>query len=232
MIRGVIAALTLLLLAQASPPVSDQLNRRGDRDVGAYHLERQDTGGYLWHGPHLTAFIAEDGRVRFVDERPIPGPAVTPVLAAAQAHKDLGRGRNPGRSLLRLITNPTLALSDEDLRREHHHGPKMAFIDGTAEFRAGLRAAFDRQARGGAVAGLRQRVRAIAADQARPLAERHHLIFELWQECEESPGGADARAAIEDEVRRQLPAGTPRAFSAAELAALSAGQTRPFAPYR
>jgi hypothetical protein len=228
--RNVFAALTLLVLAQTAP-VSDELNRRGDRDVGGYHLERRDDGGYTWHGPHLTATIAADGRVHFFDERPTPGQAVNPVIAAAGAYKGATRGRNPVRGLLGAITHPTLTLSDEDLRHDTRHGPKMAFLDATAVFRADLRAAFDRKARGGALEGLRQRVRAVAAD-SRPLPERHRLIFELWQECEDSPSGALARAAIEDEVRRQLPAGTPRAFTAAELTQLNAGQKPPFAPYR
>ena len=80
--------------------------------------------------------------------------------------------------------------------------------------------------------GLRQRVRTIAADERRPLAERHRLIFELWQECEDSADGARARAAIEDETRRQLPAGGPRGFGAGELGQLNAGQVPAFEPYR
>jgi hypothetical protein len=228
----VIAALTLLLLAQAATPVADELNGRGDREVGGYHLERQGDGGYVWHGPHLTAQIAADGRVHFFDERPTPGQAAVPVAAAAQAYKAATRGRSAGRNLLQALTHPTLSLSDEDLRHDSHHGPKMAFIDATAAFRADLRAAFDHKARGRALDDLRQRVRTTAADPARPLAERHQLIFELWQECEESPAGALARAAIVDEVRRQLPAGTPRGFTAAELARLNAGQKPPFTPYR
>jgi hypothetical protein len=227
----VFAALTLLVLAQAAAPVSDELNKRGDREVGGYHLERQDGGGYLWHGPHLTATIAEDGRVHFFDERPTPGQAATPVIGAAQAYKAATRGRSAGRNLLQLLTHPTLSLSDEDLRHDTHHGPKMAFIDATAAFRADLRAAFDHKARGRALEGLRQRVRT-AADPARPLPDRHQLIFELWQECEDSPAGAQARATIEDEVRRQLPAGTPAAFTASELARLNAGQKPTFDPYR
>jgi hypothetical protein len=228
----VIAGVALLVLvAQGAAvagdaAVSDELNRRGDRTVGKYRLERTDQGGYVWHGPHLTASIAPDGRVRFADERPTPGQAVAPVLGAARAYQT----QRP-QSLLRILTNPTLVVSDEDLRHDTHHGPKMEFIETTAAFRADLRAAFDHRAQGAAIAALRQRVRAIATDPSRPLAERHHLVFELWQECEDSPGGAQARAAIEDEARLQLPAGTPRAFTTAELARLNAGEPRPFGPY-
>jgi hypothetical protein len=213
-------------------------------DLGGYHLQRRDQGGYVWRGPQMTAFVGEDGRVSFVEEKGLPGQVVAPVGALAQAHKAMASPAGPrrsgggkaARSLLdsatRMVTNPTMALSDEDLRHDHHHAAKMAFLEATAEFRAELRAAFDRKARGGAVWGLRQRVRTTAADESRPLAERHRLIFELWQECEDSPDGARARAAIEDETRRQLPPGGPRAFSAGELGQLNAGQVPAFAPYK
>jgi hypothetical protein len=235
----VIALLTMVVVAQAAAPAADKPIQRGDLTVGNYRLQQRDGGGYVWHGPRLTAFIAQDGRVSFVDERGAPGQAVAPVAAAAHAYKRAtpgGGARSGGRSLLdsaiHMVTNPTLVVSDEDLRHDHHHNAKMDFLDATAALRTDMRAASGRKARGGALAALRQRVRAIAADEARPLPERHQLVFELWQECEDSAGGAQARAAIEDETRRQLPAGSPRAFTAAELAGLNAGQRPPFAPYR
>jgi hypothetical protein len=244
----VIALVTAVLLGQtADRPAGEKPIPGGDVDLGGYHLQRRDKekGGYVWRGPHMSAFVAEDGRVSFVEEKGLPGQVVAPVAALAQAHKAMasvagqrgsGGGKAAARSLLdsatRMVTNPTMALSDEDLRHDHHHAAKMAFLEATAEFRADLRAAFDRKARGGAVWGLRQRVRTIAGDESRPLAERHRLIFELWQECEDSADGARARAAIEDETRRQLAAGGPRAFSAGELGQLNAGQVPAFEPYK
>jgi hypothetical protein len=131
-----------------------------------------------------------------------------------------------------MVTHPTLVVSDEELRHDSHHAAKMSFLEGTAMFREGLRAAWERKTASAALGRLRTMVRTIAADESRPLAERHQLVFSLWDECDDSAGGVAARATIEEEAGRQFPSGETRGFTAAELARLNAGHRTPFSPYR
>jgi hypothetical protein len=66
-----------------------------------------------------------------------------------------------------------------------------------------------------------------------PAARRRQTLFQLWLECEDSPGGAQARQAVEAAIRQHLPAGRPEAYGAEELGRLNrslpAGQR--FEPY-
>jgi hypothetical protein len=69
-------------------------------------------------------------------------------------------------------------------------------------------------------------------------AKRRLAAFSLWDECDEGPGprgeaGQRARAAIIGWIRTRAPAGSPNAFTAAELDRLQARRTskQPFAPY-
>lgn len=92
-------------------------------------------------------------------------------------------------------------------------------------------------------------------DQGRTQAERRRALFQRWDECEEGlpvslPGfgtastselddlrrtaGAQARETIERFIRRQLPAGSPQAYTADELRSLNASRRSQgrFEPYR
>jgi hypothetical protein len=81
---------------------------------------------------------------------------------------------------------------------------------------------------------------ALWARNALPPARRRALIFQLWDECaERGPGEVVAtsravRATIETFVRKRLPAGSPDAFTAAELERLNArrSSSAAFSPYR
>src|SRR5207247_10009762 len=186
-------------------------------------------------GDGFTASVASDGSVRFENDTKLPSEATVPVVAVAQAVKGMNPAPRPGgtaphnkdygsppgrssgglvgalgRAATKLVTNPTLVVSDEELRHDSHHAAKMSFLEGTAKFREGLRIAWERKTAGGALGQLRRTVRSIAADESKPIGERHQLVFALWDECDDSPAGAAAQATIEEEAGRQFPQGQPR----------------------
>jgi hypothetical protein len=219
--------------------------------VGGRQLEPDGAGGYRWPGTGFTAFIAPDGAVRFEDHRPLPSQVTVPVRAVAQAIKEstgrpdprgpLGDGGGSGgllgalgRNALRMVTNPTLVVNDEELRHDSHHAAKMTFIEGTATLRQRMREAYDRKQAGTVDGQARRRIQSIAADASLSLSQRHQLVFDLWDECDEAQAaGAAIRASIENEAARQFPAGDRRAFTAAELKRLNRGhEQQPFDPYR
>jgi hypothetical protein len=253
----VIVCFAVASVAQAAAPMRPAPTERQDdvQLVGRYRLKPNGAGGYRWQGAGFTASIAADGSVRFESDAKLPSEVTVPVLAAAQAVKGLRPPPRPGgarpgaiaagarrsdgplgsvdQAVTNMVSNPTMVVSDEELRHDSHHAAKMSFLEETAKFRAGLRSAWDRKAASGALGQLRRTLRSIAADTSKPLADRHRLVFALWDECEDSPDGAAARAAIEEEAGRQFPQGTAQAFTVKELADLNAGQKRaPFSPYR
>jgi hypothetical protein len=69
-------------------------------------------------------------------------------------------------------------------------------------------------------------------------AARRRALFTLWDECTEGEGAAGeagqrARLIVIGWIRARLPAGSPEAFTAEEIAALAAHRSskQPFAPY-
>ncbi|HEX7599030.1 MAG TPA: hypothetical protein VF518_12505, partial [Polyangia bacterium] len=64
-----------------------------------------------------------------------------------------------------------------------------------------------------------------------PPAERRRLLHELWREYAEMPGTAPSCATILGFIRRRLPAGSPNAYTAAELAHLRPDAGPRFDPY-
>jgi hypothetical protein len=243
--QGAPAANRSVLTPPASPPSGADI-------VGGRRLEPDGAGGYRWPGTGFTAFITPDGAVRFEDHRPLPSQVTVPVRAVAQAIKEStgrpdprgGLGSNGGgaggilgalgRNALRMVTNPTLVVNDEELRHDSHHAAKMTFIEGTATLRQKMREAHDRKQAGAAEREARRAVQAIAADVSLSLSQRHQLIFDLWEECDETQAaGAATRTSIENEAGRQFPAGDRRGFTAAELQRLNAsGRQQRFDPYR
>lgn len=64
-------------------------------------------------------------------------------------------------------------------------------------------------------------------------AARKTALFELWDDCADDAAGARARAMVTGWIRAKLPAGSPDAYTTAELATLGARTTsqRAFEPY-
>lgn len=253
---GILVLAAVLAQARVDAPARATRTPRapGEVEVAGYRLVPEAAGGYVWKGTGFRGHVARDGAVRFEDDFKLPGPAMAPLVAVAEAvtpmtpprtasgapgllmgePADRGGGVSGflGRAATNLLTRPKLTVSDEDLRRETHHAAKMDFLTATAKFRADLRAAADRSAAGGALAELRRRVASIARDLSRPAAERRRLIFELWDECDDSPNGQTARAAIAQEAAHHFPANTRDAFTAAELARFHPAGFAPYSPVR
>jgi hypothetical protein len=81
------------------------------------------------------------------------------------------------------------------------------------------------------------------SDDSRDHATKRRIIFQLWDECEELDGESDvrelakagerSRSHIIRFIRKNLPAGSPRAFTTDELDRLNASREsrQLFAPY-
>jgi hypothetical protein len=123
------------------------------------------------------------------------------------------------------------------LMRAFHAGDpyaarKQALLDATFAERVARGGAFraEQQARS---AELMERNLERLWTTTRDPAARRRALFELWDECADDAAGARARAMVIGWIRAHLPAGSPDAYSPAELDALSARRTsrQPFAPY-
>jgi hypothetical protein len=73
---------------------------------------------------------------------------------------------------------------------------------------------------------------AIWSDRAQPTHDRRKTLRELWKEVAEMPDNASALATIIAFIRRQLPVGSPDAFTNEELEAFRAEGGPVFDPYR
>lgn len=119
-----------------------------------------------------------------------------------------------------------------------HAAEKLRMLDATRDerARAGLRYHKDQLANAAAIVG--RNLAHVFATIADPAAQRRAL-FALWDECDEGGGDdaheatAVARELIVGAIRERFPAGSPQAFTAAELAELEAHRTSRahFAPY-
>lgn len=65
-----------------------------------------------------------------------------------------------------------------------------------------------------------------------PPAERRRLLHQLWLEYAEMPGNESSSATIISFIRRRLPASSPEAYTADELARLRPNAGPRFDPYR
>jgi hypothetical protein len=219
--------------AQADVPAQPRPARSDGDEVllGRYRLKPKKAGGYRSDTDQFIAHVAPDGAVSFEERPRLPGPAVLPALIIGELMEGHSgtTPRDPIDAAKRQVLRPNLILSEDDLRNDPRHGPKMDFLHVTAHFREGLQRGNDRSG----LRFLRKRVDQVASDRRLPAAQRRQQLFALWDECEDPPRGTPARAVIEDAARRHFPAGTPDGYSAAELAALNkqAGPGRRFDPY-
>jgi hypothetical protein len=128
-----------------------------------------------------------------------------------------------------------------DVSGDAAHGPaqdpdlykKQVFLERTRDRRAGMASGERAHLSDEAVYALSQRLAAVWDDARRSPAERRRILFRLWDECEEAGAGAAARATILGFIRRRIPAGSPDAYTPADIDELNRGRTSaaPFAPY-
>lgn len=193
------------------------------------HVFRDPTGRF-------TATVGADGRVKFRD-MPV-AVRRDPITGAPQGIAMAG------------LAEGLRAASGQELYNED----KKRLLEQTFELRLQLAVSFAQDKIDRRLKSLYRELLEDWNDTSRSEAERREHLFERWDECEEGlpvtmPGfadaqsselddlrrsaGAQARETIERFVRRQLPAGSPQAYTDEELRRLNAARRSRarFAPY-
>jgi hypothetical protein len=210
--------------------------RRRARPVRSLELRPRAGGGHEIREPALkSARIAADGHLTLNDhpllDVGVDGPCPSCVkedLRGWYADPRSGRTVDLGRLLPRLRLK--LNLSDGLMRRagqDPYAANKRRIFDETHELRAGMAAVAREHATRNSLRHLEERLAALWNDSRRPAPTRRRLLFELWDECDETPAGRHARATIEAFIRRR-----GIRYSADELAELDRRRTsrQRFAP--
>lgn len=114
---------------------------------------------------------------------------------------------------------------------------KLKLLDTTFEERAAMGAQHKAEDRARSAELMQRNLVALWRTTTDPV-ERRAALFTLWDECGEGEGpdgdaGQRARGMVIGWIRAKLPAGSPDAFTPAEIAALQAHRTsrQPFVPY-
>ncbi len=230
----------------------------GSESRGGLGLTRRRDGSmmYVDPGKRFTAAVNRDGTVRFGDRwgRDQHGARMRGSGAALRSFGPSGIG-----GIGMAVTGPTewlMALSGV----EFDAAAKTAFLNQTRDLRIQISVAYTRQLLETRLAELGQELLGLTADASRSLAERRAILFQRWDECDERmlsglPTTAErgelpveavsaidearlaaadkARRAIEGFIRRQLPRGSSRAYTPAELGEFNRRRVsaEPFAPY-
>jgi hypothetical protein len=126
-------------------------------------------------------------------------------------------------------------LNDEILRalgQDPYRLEKARFLTATFEFRMKLAVAAHREDMRQSLDRLADALANLWGDSRYSGRERRRVLFELWRETDGTPEGKRAANAIERFIQRQLPSGSPDAYTAAELKAYrESAPERKFAPY-
>lgn len=111
--------------------------------------------------------------------------------------------------------------------------PELArVLDATFDLRVRLAAQAERDAAQVTLAQLPITLARFWLHTPLPAAQRRRVLFQLWQETDDSPAGARARAEIERFIRTALPRGSRDAFSLDELHRYNrVSPDRNFTPY-
>lgn len=228
---------------KASPegPAPEPRAPEADGRPGNLGLGRQRDGSLLYVDPgkRFTAAVNPDGSVRFGNRwgRDQHGERMRGSGRALRQIGPSGLGSIGGLPM----TGPTewlLALQGQ----ERDAAAKTAFLNQTRELRIQLAVNFTLRLLDTRLGELNQELLGLMSDGDRDLIERRAILFQRWDECDERVGqglpaggelpaeavsmidqarldaAAKARRSIEAFIRRQLPRGTPRGYTAAELA--------------
>jgi hypothetical protein len=129
----------------------------------------------------------------------------------------------------------TMDLTDEIMRalgQDPYRVEKAHFLAATFEFRMKLAVAARREDMRKSLDRLPRMLAAWWGDFRYSARERRRVLFELWREADGTPEGMRAANMIEKFIQRQLPCGSPDAYTPAELQAYpSNGLGRRFSPY-
>jgi hypothetical protein len=222
--------------AQQPPPSAfDDGQPRSLEEAG---FRRRRNGNLVFRDAtgRFTATLGPDGRVKFRD------------MPAAIA-RDPMTGASVGIAMPGLAEGLRVASGQELYQQE-----KKRLLEATFELRLALAVAFARDKVDRRLKSLYRELLDDWNDDGASEAERREALFRRWDECEEGPAvalpgfadaqsselddlrrtaGEQARETIERFIRRQLPAGSPQAYSDDELRRLNAGRRSRarFAPY-
>ena len=214
--------------AALPPPINDP--------PGYPELVLDEDGNHTWHIYYLVAKIRPDGTVFFIRDN------------------SYRRGKgSTGRYCHRLSTEPgqceeqpTVPWPDDwgmPLGRFPENPIKMWFLRQTVVLRDQLSALSYRQDLASSVSNAQGHADGIWCDSSLSKRSRRRLLFDLWDECEEAfdeqdrrpvaRAGQKAREGIVRYIRREIPFGSPDAYSRGEIHALNASRAskQEFEPY-
>jgi len=129
----------------------------------------------------------------------------------------------------------TMDLNDEILRalgQDPYRVEKARFLGATFEFRMSLAVEAHREDMRKSLDRLPDALAELWGDSRYSALERRRVLFELWRETNGTPEGTRAAHIIERFIQRQLPCGSPDAYTPAELRAYQGREPgRAFSPY-
>ena len=129
----------------------------------------------------------------------------------------------------------TMDLTDEIMRalgQDPYRVQKARFLAATFEFRMSLAVAAHREDMRKSLDKLPDALAELWGDSRYSALERRRVLFELWRETSGTPEGTRAGHIIERFIQRQLPCGSPDAYTRAELQAFQRREPgRAFSPY-
>jgi hypothetical protein len=202
----------------------DDATRPRPATVDKDDLIPTDDGGYAYTRKGWSAKIFPDGQVRFDDDILSYAPGEAPPL-----YEQLGI---PAADL----TSGTFDATDALMRvagLDPYASAKTCFLDEVEPIRDELRSSWKQARLEEAIVALRARLNDLWADPTHDKAARRRAIFALYDSCNDEDAGATARRLIVSWVRITLPAGSPDAFTRAELKAFERDRSGPvaFLPY-
>lgn len=129
----------------------------------------------------------------------------------------------------------TMDLTDEIMRalgQDPYRVEKARFLAATFEVRIKLAVAAHREDMRKSLDRLPDVLADLWGDSRYSARERRRVLFELWRETDSTPEGVRAANTIERFIQRQLPRGSPDAYTPAELQAYPRSEPgRVFSPY-
>jgi hypothetical protein len=236
---------TLPPAAAPPPPPGVDLRLRRDPIASEALPSAEARPGQVIETPTVSGTVQADGSLAIRDKASVHLDSdITSPRAGIKHWLDDPRKHAAERDGTVQIIRGTFDVTDSIMRalgQDPYRAEKMKMLDATREQRLALAARADAERQRQALAGLPAMLRKIWGDAARPMKERRRLLFELWDECQETAegdvagtsAGARARQAIILFIRTAARPGTPDAYSTEELLALNrTRQSRQrFAPY-
>lgn len=222
--------------SQRPPPSVFEDGKPSSFEEAGFRTRRSGKRVFRDETGRFTATLLADGRIKFRD---------MPVAVS----RDPLTGASKGLAMPGLAEGLRAASGTELYQQE-----KKRLLEATFELRLQLAVSFAQDKLDRRLQSLYRELLDAWSDASTSEAERRESLFRRWDECEEGlpvalPGfadadtselddmrrsaGAQARETIERFVRRQLPQGSPQAYTAEELRSLNASRRSRarFAPY-